>query len=169
MYGQIAMLSGISAERRTELNLLRSSIGTLDNDQLQDAYVVAQIEGDYEAQKLIRAELKRRGLSTMRTRLSKMEFGVGLAALGVLAWLFLRRHRQSTSVAGLRGLSGHRNNPDYKFYVLGPSGKVHSGWEYRDDAKDSLLDDPTAVKKVYAKVTLKKMGIDVDNDDAWGE
>ena len=58
------------------------------------------------------------------------------------------------------------NNPDYAFYVVGKN-KIISGWEYREDAKDALEDTPGVDAKVYSKVTLKKLGLDADNDSDW--
>ncbi len=58
------------------------------------------------------------------------------------------------------------NNPDYAFYVVGKN-KIISGWEYREDAKDALEDTPGVDAKVYSKVTLKKLGLDADNNSDW--
>lgn len=60
------------------------------------------------------------------------------------------------------------NNPDYAFYVVGKN-KIISGWEYREDAKDALEDTPGVDAKVYSKVTLKKLGLDADNNSDWAK
>ena len=57
------------------------------------------------------------------------------------------------------------NNPDYAYYVV-VDGKIASGWEYKEDAKDALEDQP-GEGKVVAKVTLKKLGLSAEKDEDW--
>lgn len=60
------------------------------------------------------------------------------------------------------------NNPDYKFYVLSKDNtKIHSGWEYKEDALDAKKDCPDSTGKIYQRAGLKKLGIDPDNNDSW--
>lgn len=59
------------------------------------------------------------------------------------------------------------NNPAYVSYVL-VDGKIESGWEYPEDAKEHLMDLPrNKVGKVVSRVALQRMGIDPNNDAAW--
>lgn len=62
------------------------------------------------------------------------------------------------------------NNPDYTHYVV-TKGKIESGWEYREDAKDHVSDSlPDYAKpgaKVVAKSALSRHSIDPTNDDHW--
>jgi hypothetical protein len=62
------------------------------------------------------------------------------------------------------------NQKDYKYYVWIPGEeKIVSGWEYREDAKDSLEDLPPSLKRV-AKVSAKSHVagyVDVGNNENW--
>jgi len=59
------------------------------------------------------------------------------------------------------------NQRDYKFWVI-VDGKIESGWEYSEDAKDQLENLPPGKKgKVWAKAGLRKLGLDPDDDNAW--
>jgi hypothetical protein len=60
------------------------------------------------------------------------------------------------------------NNPDYKFYVLNKDNtKIHSGWEYKEDALDAKKDCPDSTGKIYQLAGLKKLGIDPNVDSFW--
>jgi len=62
------------------------------------------------------------------------------------------------------------NQKDYKYWVVA-KGKIISGWEYEDDAKDHVIEIKNEVDisaKVYQRVGLKKLGLDPDNNDSWG-
>jgi hypothetical protein len=62
------------------------------------------------------------------------------------------------------------NNPDYKYYVI-VSGKIESGWEYSEDAKDNAREilefQPRSAVKIYSLRHLNKIGLDPDDDDNW--
>jgi len=59
------------------------------------------------------------------------------------------------------------NQRDYKFWVV-VDGKIESGWEYSEDAKDQLGNLPPGKKgKVLAKAGLRQLGLDPDDDNAW--
>lgn len=59
------------------------------------------------------------------------------------------------------------DQPDYKYYVV-VDGKIETGWENREDAKDQLDELPPNKKgKVVAKVTLKKMDLEPERDSDW--
>jgi hypothetical protein len=62
------------------------------------------------------------------------------------------------------------NQRDYKFWVV-VDGKIESGWEFREDAKDQLENIPSGwylgKAKVLAKAGLRQLGLDPDDDNAW--
>ncbi len=62
------------------------------------------------------------------------------------------------------------NNPDYTHYVI-VNGKIESGWEYPEDAKDNareILDNqPHTAVKIYSLRHLNKIGLDPDDDANW--
>ena len=59
------------------------------------------------------------------------------------------------------------NKKDYKFYVI-VDGKIESGWEYQEDAKDQLGELPSGQKgKVLTKTGVQRAGINPDDDDSW--
>lgn len=59
------------------------------------------------------------------------------------------------------------NNPDYVVYVV-VNGKIESGWEYSEDAKEHLSDLPMGkVGRVVSKIGLQRMGINPDDDSCW--
>ncbi len=62
------------------------------------------------------------------------------------------------------------NNKDYTHYVV-LHGKIASGWEYKDDAKDEIAhnmsDAHKSDAKVVAKVALSRHGLDADNNSHW--
>lgn len=61
------------------------------------------------------------------------------------------------------------NDKDYKFYVLNKAGtRIRSGWEYKEDAIDGKADDDKA-GKIVAKVTLKQLNIDPDDNTVWSD
>lgn len=63
------------------------------------------------------------------------------------------------------------NQPDYKFYVVAlAQNKIVSGWEYRQDAKDYIVnsEDNLGVLKILTAPTLKRAGLDPNNDKSWG-
>lgn len=59
----------------------------------------------------------------------------------------------------------------YKFYVVTPQMKILSGWEYQEDAKDSLEEwkefKPSSKLKIYKKAELEAKGIKLDDDSIW--
>ncbi len=61
------------------------------------------------------------------------------------------------------------NQGGYEFYNLLSDGRIESGWEYKEDAKDHVEND--APKDKRGKVTttrgLKNKGIDPDDDSNW--
>jgi hypothetical protein len=62
------------------------------------------------------------------------------------------------------------NVSEYKHYVIDlDRNKIESGWEYKEDAQDHHREDlpPNIRGKIVAKVTLKKHGLDPENDDDW--
>ncbi len=62
------------------------------------------------------------------------------------------------------------NNPNYSHYVVA-KGKIESGWEYKEDAKEhvseNLPDSLKAGAKVVAKSALSRHSIDPENNDHW--
>jgi len=59
------------------------------------------------------------------------------------------------------------NQKDYKFYVV-VDGKIESGWEYKEDAKEQLDELPNGKKgRVYAKSFLKRISLDANSDLHW--
>lgn len=60
------------------------------------------------------------------------------------------------------------NNPEYVFFVLNKDNtRIHSGWEYKEDALDAKKDCPDSTGKIYQRAGLKKLGIDPDKDEFW--
>lgn len=68
------------------------------------------------------------------------------------------------------------NDPEYKYWVvrwhLGPTGaRIHSGWEYREDAVDALneLHDevPGVQAKVYAMAGMNQLGLNPWDNKLW--
>lgn len=61
------------------------------------------------------------------------------------------------------------NVDEYSHYVV-VNKKIASGWECREDAKDAVEDLPESAKakaKVFAKVSLKRQGIDPEDNNCW--
>lgn len=56
------------------------------------------------------------------------------------------------------------NQRTYKYYVF-LNGKIASGWDFREDAKDDLENAPGG--RVLSKVYLKGQGVDPDSDANW--
>ncbi len=46
-------------------------------------------------------------------------------------------------------------NKDYKFFVLDNDNNILSGWEYKEDAKDSQCDEIVKTKVYSRKYTIK--------------
>lgn len=68
-------------------------------------------------------------------------------------------------------MSGGMNQPDYRFYVVRPSGRILSGWSYRTDAQDGRAQEPLDVRRgsrILTRAQLAERGIDADDDRAWG-
>lgn len=62
------------------------------------------------------------------------------------------------------------NQPEYKFYVWSPKlKKIMSGWEFREDAKDDVLNQNQqfAPFKVLTRTFLISQGVSPDNDAMW--
>ena len=47
------------------------------------------------------------------------------------------------------------NNKDYKFFVLDNNNNILSGWEYKEDAKDSQQDEIITTKVYSRKYTIQ--------------
>ena len=63
------------------------------------------------------------------------------------------------------------NQPDYKFYLFDPEkNTIHSGWEYREDAKDAQDEaaESDRILKIFSKRFLLQKGINPDNNKSWG-
>jgi hypothetical protein len=59
------------------------------------------------------------------------------------------------------------NQRDYRRWVV-VDGKIESGWEYPEDAKDQLTNLPPGKKgKILGKPGLRQLGLDPDDDNAW--
>jgi len=62
------------------------------------------------------------------------------------------------------------NNPDYTHYVI-VNGKIESGWEYPEDAKDNAREilefQPRTAVKIYSLRHLNKIGLDPNDDANW--
>jgi hypothetical protein len=60
------------------------------------------------------------------------------------------------------------NQKGYRYWVV-VDGKIESGWEYTEDAKEQLEGNLPAGKKgkVLGKVGLSRLGLDPDDDNAW--
>lgn len=59
------------------------------------------------------------------------------------------------------------NQRDYVAWVV-VDGKIESGWEYAEDAKEQAKDNlPPGKGKVLGRVGLKRLGLDPDNNDDW--
>ena len=65
------------------------------------------------------------------------------------------------------------NNPDYNYYVVNTKKyKIHSGWEYKNDAQDQLnklSDDGETMYSVYSAkhIEYNCFYLDADNNDHW--
>ncbi len=63
------------------------------------------------------------------------------------------------------------NEDDYKFYVINNKNQIIFGWEYKEDAKDSLEDYPNKPEfkglKIYTLSHLKSNNIDPTDDKNW--
>jgi len=62
------------------------------------------------------------------------------------------------------------NQKDYRFYLVINKNRIHSGWEYREDAKDAfddLPEDQREVASIYQNAGLKKFNLDASNNDHW--
>ena len=60
-------------------------------------------------------------------------------------------------------------NKDYKFFIVTPSNRIESGWEYKSDANDHKKENlpPSSKARVLAKKTLERLGIDQRNCAVW--
>lgn len=60
------------------------------------------------------------------------------------------------------------NQKTYKYYVVS-KGKIQSGWDYKEDAKDMLEDLPISAgsAKIYKEAGLKKLGLNADDNKNW--
>ena len=63
---------------------------------------------------------------------------------------------------------GKYNQKDYKFFLISSSGKIHSGWEFKEDAKDAQDETPKA-GKILTAIGVKQLGLDVNTDSDWEE
>ena len=62
------------------------------------------------------------------------------------------------------------NNKDYKFYVMLSDGRIESGWEDIEDAKEQIENIPPKFQKGAKVLTLsgiKSKGINPDDDKTW--
>jgi hypothetical protein len=64
------------------------------------------------------------------------------------------------------------NQKDYKFYVIGLNpqniNKIHSGWEYKEDALDALEETEISGRKVLQVRGLKALGLEPKVNSDWG-
>jgi len=63
---------------------------------------------------------------------------------------------------------GTYTNKDYRCWVVS-EGKIFSGWEYREDAQDSLdeLRECGKQGKVLTRKGLERINLNPDNDSDW--
>lgn len=61
------------------------------------------------------------------------------------------------------------NQEEYKFYVCNyKTGRIFSGWEYKEDALDAAKDLPKGSNpKVYTKSYCIQQGIDINHNPTW--
>ncbi len=62
------------------------------------------------------------------------------------------------------------NQKGYIFYIVLDGARIHSGWEYKEDAKDAIDELPSGMKakaKIYQRAGLKKFGLDPDDNEVW--
>lgn len=85
---------------------------------------------------------------------------------------FVNPFRSNAPVLDSATLDGARkyNQKDYAFYIVA-NGKIESGWEYQDDAKEHRAENmPESLRagaKVVKKGGLKAFGIDPDDNSHW--
>ena len=58
------------------------------------------------------------------------------------------------------------NQKEYVWYVCF-TGKIETGWDYKEDAKDHIREDLNGKGKVYSKRYLQANGIEPDNNSNW--
>jgi len=65
------------------------------------------------------------------------------------------------------------NQKEYQFYVVQNGTRILSGWEYREDAKENLMELPETAKLnsgIYKKSYVQShFGIDLNNNKNWEE
>jgi hypothetical protein len=72
--------------------------------------------------------------------------------------------------ADMGGLSGELDVEAYTHYVLLPSGKIESGWEYKEDAidrKQELKEDARLRSTVLGRRAVTSRGADPSQDESW--
>ena len=60
------------------------------------------------------------------------------------------------------------DNDDYQWFIVGPTGQIASGWEYKSDAIE-MGDMPRHGYKVVHRRTLKAQGVDPSDPSNWGD
>ncbi len=56
----------------------------------------------------------------------------------------------------------------YRFYVYNPrTGKIVSGWEYREDAEDFIRESSNSKLKVYTRRYVERLGSDPSRNNSW--
>lgn len=60
------------------------------------------------------------------------------------------------------------NNQEYKYYIIS-KGRILSGWEFKEDARDALKELPPVRRSESRVVSKRDMTIDVSDDGNWGD
>lgn len=173
---EVQRLDTLIAQRTTELADLKAKLGpVLDDasgtvtlcDAISEALEIAgqlsnaALDGvDYGAAKAVLTN----ALSVVETN-----WPINMAE-GNVAQAEAERDAAESIRGALAVLDGARklNQKDYAFYVVA-KGKIESGWEYREDANDQAKDNlpPSMGAKVYAKMALKKLELNPDDNSHW--
>ena len=112
----------------------------------------------------IKKDSKAAALSKAKAHVKKLIAGLVKASGGTLRGAHVNVVREILAIA--REVA-KINQKDYKFWVV-VDGKIESGWEYSEDAKEQLGNLPSGKPgKVYQRAGLKKLGLDPDDDSAW--
>ena len=90
----------------------------------------------------------------------------GLYKFAEVSTILIERVLNGNSIKKLAGI----NNPDYIYYCV-VNGKIESGWEYQEDAKDNAREmfefQPRNAVKIYSLRHLNKIGLDPNDDANW--
>lgn len=106
--------------------------------------------------------------------------GGGVAMLGLLALVATRKKKvAAANRRRRRARRNHHSDPSrpshagrlgYTHFVLLPTGRIASGWEFKNDADDARRDLPSdyiADSRVYTRRGLMNMGIDPSDPRNW--